>query len=354
MAEIAGKCRKFAGKVKLRFAAAIFAGMNESFRTLISMQESLALISHAHPVLLMGSCFTEHIGQRLLDRKFDTLVNPYGIVYNPVSLADNLNCLMDGHRAPASAELFEHQGLWHSWNHHGKFSGPDHLQTLSGMQQAYQNAAGFVRKAEVLMLTFGTAEVSVHIPSGRIVANNHKMPSNLFEYRRLTVNEIVEAWIPLLQQWAEKKVILTVSPVRHLRSGLIENQRSKAVLLLACAEICQQLPFVSYFPSYELLMDDLRDYRFYEADMLHPTKVAVDYIWNHFSDTCLEALSRHLGEQILKIKAAMNHRPFHANTPEHQAFLAAQLHKVKALQEKYPALDWSMEVAYFSQVAMEH
>ena len=311
-------------------------------------------MNHRQPILLMGSCFTEHIGQQLSDIKLNTLVNPYGIVYNPVSLADNLSCLMDGHRAPEYGELFEHQGLWHSWNHHSKFSGPDPELTLSGMQQAYQNATAFVRKAEVLVLTFGTAEVSVHIPSDRVVANNHKMPSNLFEYRRLTVNEIVEAWIPLLLEWTEKKVILTVSPVRHLRSGLIENQRSKAALLLACAEICQQLSFVSYFPSYELLLDDLRDYRFYEADMLHPSKVAVDYIWNHFSNVYLEAESKQLGEQILKIKTAMNHRPFHAHSTEHQAFLAAQLLKVKALEAKHPALDWTIEKEYFSQLAKEH
>lgn len=353
MVEKAGKCRKFAGKAKLRFTTAIFAGMTEPFRTLLPPQKSPFKITHEHAVLLMGSCFTEHIGQRLFDIKFNTLVNPYGIVYNPVSLADNLSCIMDGHRAPAPGELFEHLGLWHSWNHHGQFSGPDPGQTLSGMQQAYQNAADYVRKAEVLILTFGTAEVSVHIPSGRVVANNHKMPSNLFEYRQLTVREIVEVWIPLLEHWADKKVILTVSPVRHLRSGLIENQRSKATLLLACAEICQALPFVSYFPSYELLIDDLRDYRFYEADMLHPSKVAVEYIWNYFSEAYLATESRQLGEQMIKIKAAMNHRPFHANTPEHRAFLAAQLLKVKALQAKYPAIDWTLEVAYFSQTATE-
>ncbi|MCC7467281.1 MAG: GSCFA domain-containing protein [Saprospiraceae bacterium] len=327
--------------------------MIEPFRTALSQQESPFRINHTHPVLLMGSCFTEHIGQRLADRKFNTLVNPYGIVYNPVSLAENLLCLMEGNCAPASADLVEHQGLWHSWSHHGRFSGPHPDHTLADMQEAYQRAVDFIQKASVLILTFGTAEVSILRSSGRVVANNHKMPANLFEYRRLTLNEIVEAWLPLLQQWSGKKVVLTVSPVRHLRQGLIENQRSKAALVLACADLCPQLPFVSYFPSYELLLDDLRDYRFYEADMLHPSQVAVDYIWNRFSDTYLEAESRQLGEQIMKIRAAMNHRPFHANTPEHLAFRAAQLDKIKALQAKFPAIDMTLEEQYFSQAAKE-
>jgi hypothetical protein len=321
----------------------------EAFRTPIPVQSSPARLTQFSPVLLMGSCFTEHIGRQLAERKFNILQNPFGIVYNPISLAGGLEQLMQGNQPPDASQLFEHQGLWHSWDHHSRFSGPNREETLEGMQNAYYQAADFIQKATCLIITFGTSEVSVLRKEGRVVANNHKMPASWFEHGRLSVEEILEVWVPILEKWADRQVILTVSPVRHLRNGLVENQRSKARLILACEEICRAFPFASYFPSYELLMDDLRDYRFYEPDMIHPSSLAVDYIWQHFSETYMDVATRQLNERVMKINAAMKHRPFHAETPEHLAFMQAQLSRVMDLEREFPRLNWTVEKAFFSR-----
>lgn len=321
----------------------------QTFRTEISVPFSSLTLNHTDKILLMGSCFTEQIGQRLSDCKFQILLNPNGIVYNPVSLAESLDGLWSGKRSPDDSQLFEHQGLWHSWAYHSRFSAPTQKETLDSMKRAYNEATEFVQKSDCLIVTFGTADLSVLKSEGRVVANNHKMPASLFEQRRLNVEEMVGLWMPILENWSGKKVLLTVSPVRHLRQGLIENQRSKAVLLLACEAICQQLPFVHYFPAYELLMDDLRDYRFYDKDMVHPSTLAVDYIWKQFSEAYFSESTQQLNERIMKIKSAMHHRPFHPHTTEHQAFLLAQLERIQLVKQEFPDIDWSIEQAYFSQ-----
>jgi hypothetical protein len=198
-----------------------------------------------------------------------------------------------------------------------------------------------------LLLTFGTSEVYTLRETGKVVANNHKMPANLFDLRRLSVAEIVDSTLEAVQLIRlvnpNIQLVLTVSPVRHLRSGLIENQRSKAALLLACEEICRQSPAAQYFPAYELLLDDLRDYRFYAKDMIHPSEVAVDYVWQFFSNTFFYEKNRKLHERIERIQAAARHRPFHPDTAAHQAFVHAQLAAIASLVQEYPGLDFSAE-----------
>ena len=295
----------------------------------------------------MGSCFTEHIGAKLAEHKFQVLNNPFGIVYNPISMAQGLERLVAGDQAFTQEALFENAGLWHSWLHHGRFSQPDPEAALAGINQAYQEAVSFLKQTKVLLLTFGTADVFLRTENGQIVANNHKMPAAGFTTRRLSVEEIVTNTLRALQQVKaqnpELQVVLTVSPVRHLRGGLVENQRSKATLVLACAEICVQMPEVHYFPAYELVLDDLRDYRFYAADMLHPSAVAIDYVWQFFVETYLSEKTKQLNARIAKIRAAAQHRPFHAQTPEHQAFVRAQRAAIEALQQEIPDLDFSVE-----------
>ena len=245
-----------------------------SFRTTLLHSPSPTPITHAHQLLLIGSCFTEHIGQKLFERKFNTLINPFGIVYNPHSIAQCINRLSAENQAFEAEMLFENAGLWHSWEHHGYFSHPDKNEALKGLNSAYRVAADHLKKTDFLMLTLGTAEVFELRETHQIVANNHKMPASLFTSRRLSVAEIVETFKNALSNLKQInpsiQVILSVSPVRHLRNGMIENQRSKATLILACEALCSQLDNTHYFPAYELLMDDLRDYRFYTSDMLHP------------------------------------------------------------------------------------
>lgn len=327
--------------------------MNTPFRTALSPVPAPFQIGHNDQLLLIGSCFTEHIGQKLANFKFRTLTNPYGIVYNPWSIVQCLDRLCAGNQPFELADLFENAGLWHSWEHHGCFSKPDKKETLEGINSAYLKAAEALKKTDVLLLTFGTAEVFTLRPTGQVVANNHKMPGTWFDQRRLSVAEIVEKTLEVLDRLAQLrasapvKVILTVSPVRHLRQGLVENQRSKATLILACEEICRHQLSAQYFPAYELLLDDLRDYRFYAADMVHPTAVAVDYVWQFFSETFFSEPTSRLNDRIGKVLAGFQHRPFNPQTAQHQAFMRQQLALIASLKQEYPRLDFGEEESYF-------
>jgi lysophospholipase L1-like esterase len=323
----------------------------ETFRTELNCPQAPFNLDQGDPVLLVGSCFTEHLGGRLSERKFPVLTNPFGIVYNPESMIRSLERLSDGERPFERADLFEHQGLWHSWEHHGSFSDPDWEAALLRINASYREASLFLKKAEYLILTLGTADVHVLRGSGQVVANNHKMPGEVFGQRRLGAEETAERLAGLLTrlkaQQPALQVILTISPVRHLRLGHVENQRSKSVLVLACADVCARLPWVDYFPAYELLLDDLRDYRFYGPDMVHPSETAVEYIWDVFSRVYFTEATRALNRQMEKVLAAVRHRPFHPDTAAHRAFASGQLQVLKQLEEAHPGLDFSAERAHF-------
>lgn len=325
-----------------------------SFRTPLLPSISPCQIGHNDQIMLVGSCFTEHIGGRLSERKFQTAVNPFGIVYNPVSIARCLERLLLENHLFSEKELFENGGLWHSWEHHGHFSKPARNTTLTGINAAYTQSAQQLKFTNRLLLTLGTAEVFLLQQNGQIVGNNHKMPATIFQQKRLQVAEVTDILSAVVAKLTEKKpdlqVILSVSPVRHLRNGMVENQRSKAVLVLACDALCRQRPNVHYFPAYELLLDDLRDYRFYASDMLHPSEVAVDYIWEYFSGMFFTEETRKLNITIEKILAAANHRPFNPDTPEHQAFQAAQLVSIDKLKKEWPGMDFSAEQVRFQSV----
>jgi len=316
------------------------------FRTTISPILSDVKIAHHDGVLCLGSCFAEHMGRRLNRLKFPTLLNPSGIVYNPVSLAESLERLLS--REPfGEAGLFENLGLWHSFSHHGAFSHPDKKTALENINHSLAEAWSFLPKTSRLLVTLGTAHVFIFKKNGRIVANCHKVPGAQFERRRLSVEEVVVALAPVFKKLKERRpeleIVTTVSPVRHLCDGLVENQRSKATLVLALAQICRELPFVHYFPAYEIVLDDLRDYRFYEADMAHPNQQAVDYIWRHFEQGYFDEKTVDLCRQIERIVSAVEHRPFHRQSPEHEAFVRRQLSAIDALCAKHPALNFEEE-----------
>ncbi len=308
-------------------------------------------VGHSDRLLLAGSCFTGHIGGQLAAFKFPVLTNPFGIVYNPASIVRCFERLLAENHFFTGHDIFENTGLWHSWEHHGMYSKPGRDETLAGMNAAYAESVAFLKKTNRLLLTFGTADVFELQSTGQIVANNHKMPAAFFRERRLSVAEIVEDTTGVLKkiknQNHDLQVVLTVSPVRHLRGGAVANQRSKAALVLACEEICRQLDFAYYFPAYELLLDDLRDYRFYAPDMVHPSDVAVQYIWDFFSDTFFSEATKRLNERIGKIAAAAKHRPFNPDTTEHRAFAQAQLDAIENLKREWPGLDFGVETAYF-------
>ncbi|MCB0570642.1 MAG: GSCFA domain-containing protein [Phaeodactylibacter sp.] len=321
-----------------------------AFRTIVSMPEYPFRISYPNQLLSLGSCFAEHIGRKLEERHFPSLLNPFGIQYNPVSIARGLERLLQD--APFRPhELLEHQGLWHSFWHHGVFSHPNLEQALAGMNNAYRRAQAFLLSANRLILTLGTAHVFVYRPTGDVVANCHKLPGSAFDRRRISPREAMAALEPVLQELRlrlpELEVILTISPVRHIRDGLVENQRSKSVLLLAAAELARQHGFIHYFPAYEIVVDELRDYRFYEADMIHPSALAVDYIWERFGQAFFEEETHRIVQRVEKIRAASQHRPFHPRSAEHQRFLGQQLSLIDALEREFPFLKLEQERRIF-------
>ena len=320
------------------------------FRTTIDIPEYAFRIGHEQQGLLVGSCFAASMGERLTEMKMPVTVNPFGVVYNPMSVIHTLETIENGKSVDAN-HLTEHNNLWFSFSHHGSFASPDPAEAMARINQSIVTGQKALRKADYLVLTLGTAWVYELLESGEIVNNCHKLPAKTFRRRRLSVEEIVSAFECLFGKplYRDKKIILTVSPIRHLKDGLAENQLSKATLLVAVHWLVEQFDNVHYFPAYEILMDDLRDYRFYERDMVHPSAVAVDYIWERFSGAIISTDSQKLFKRIEKIRNARAHRPFNPDTAQHRAFKNALLAEVIELRGQYPALDFSEEFNYFSE-----
>ncbi|MEM1320947.1 MAG: GSCFA domain-containing protein [Bacteroidota bacterium] len=320
--------------------------MNPTFRSLLPLHPLPFSVGHSDKILCMGSCFAQHIGRRLQAAKFDLRLNPFGILYNPASLQQGLRRLTTqqpfGHQ-----DLFEHQGQWHSFAHHSHFSALSAEAALEKINDAYEQGQQQLQSAQLLILTWGSARVFRHLASYQIVGNCHKLPAQAFTHELLSVAAITESWTALLDQLRRYnpglQVLLSISPVRHLRDGLIANQRSKATLLLAAAQLEAAYDFVHYFPAYELLLDDLRDYRFYAEDLAHPNQLAVNYIWEYFKKAALKEESLALLPQIERVQAAAAHRPFQPQSPQHQAFIAKQLARIAELEQQYNFLDFSPE-----------
>lgn len=316
------------------------------FRTVFEVGAADCTINHRNGIAAIGSCFTEHIGGRLQTYKFRTALNPFGILYNPASIAGALERLLSGTLYEAG-DLFQHQGLWHSFDHHGRYSFPDRERALEKINMDLQDGTAALRQADRLLITLGTAGVFVVQKTGRIAANCHKLPGDTFKRRRMSVSEISDCLSPVFEQMKSEspdlRIVLTVSPVRHLREGFIENQRSKAALLLAVEELCLRHDFARYFPAYELLMDDLRDYRFYDADMAHPSLAAIDYIWEQFTGSYFTEETRRIIDAVQKLMTAAAHRPFHPESPAHRAFVERTLADMAELERQHPFLDFSAE-----------
>ena len=325
----------------------------KSFRTELADWPSSTAFTHADGVLCMGSCFAEHIGARLAERKFSTLTNPSGIIYNPVSLAQTLQWIAEG-RVFSEADVFEHEGQWNSFYHHSRLSALSREALLEGINRQMEAAGAFFRKRTTrILLTLGTAMVYEHKERGEVVANCHKLPSSAFTRRRLSVEEVtgpLSGFFRMLENnRPDTEVILTLSPVRHLREGMVENQRSKAVLALAVAGLEEAFARVHYFPAYELLLDDLRDYRFYAEDLVHPNAQAIDYIWDFFSRTYFPKETQQVVREVEEILSAARHRPFQPDSPAHQAFREKQLQKIGELEKRYPFLDFGEERRAFGK-----
>jgi GSCFA family len=324
----------------------------DRFRTIVDVSEMPERISHHRHVLCAGSCFVETMGERLRDFRFNACVNPSGPLFNPASIASLLRRL-DAPEPYAEADLFESAGLWHSWDHHGMFSAAAPRECLSAINTALAAGSRAFKNLDVLMLTFGTAFVYRLAATGKIVANCHKQPSSLFVRELLSVKDIVDEYARIFTRTYEMRpdacCIVTISPVRHLRDDPHENLVSKSILVCAVHELQKAFPRLYYFPAYEIMMDELRDYRFYNADMAHPNEIATDYIWEKFIEACVDEESRKFIKDYEPIRSAMGHEVMKGGVAV-KKFGSEQLERVKELEKKYPDMSFEKEKKYFTRL----
>lgn len=325
-----------------------------AFFTEIEIPEYPWKMDYSKSMMLFGSCFSENIGQKLIDLKFRVDMNPFGILYNPESIANSLKILLEK-RLFTEKDLFSDQGLWSSFYHHSRFSDVDRGVALEKINSRIEASSVFLKNADFLVITFGTSWVYELKSSGLIVSNCHKLPAAEFKRYRLGVMEITEGYRELLEQvWKLNpglKVIFTISPIRHWKDGAVENQVSKATLLLAADRLITGFGPSScgYFPSYELMMDELRDYRFYAEDMLHLSPVATDYIFERFSKVMMTKESTELSKRVMKIRKAFEHRPLNPKSAGFKAFIQQNLLLLDELISQFPSLDFNEEKVFFEQ-----
>ena len=305
------------------------------FRTEINIDAFPVKIKLKNQILTTGSCFSDAIGNQLKKNKFNTLVNPFGTNYNPHSIHQSLQYAIRRETVP-SHSFVENQGIHLNYNFHSSFSSVDQTETKKIIEKVIENTHHSLKQAQWIFITYGTAWVYERIDTKEIVANCHKIPANQFSKSLLSQKKVLESFDSLYSDLkkfnSNGKIILTVSPVRHLKDTLPFNNVSKSVLRLACHTLTEKYNDVYYFPSYEIMMDDLRDYRFYKSDMIHPSDEAEEYIWNKFADCCFDDETKAFLKKWKSIQTAVNHKPFHPLSESHQRFLKHTLTELRAIQ----------------------
>jgi hypothetical protein len=319
-------------------------------------------IDHQHRLLLLGSCFTEHIGEALKEWKFPVLQNPHGILFGSDAICRALDDYLQG-RVYQADDLFRLNECWHSWQHHSRFSSTDPIRALEKINRSIQETHEWLKQADWLILTLGSAftyrltdQASAGgLSTGAAVANCHRAPTNWFRKELLSVEKIqsgLQQRIAELRKVNSKlKVLFTISPVRHIRDGVVENNRSKARLIQAVEELTIQQADCFYFPAYEFVVDVLRDHRFYDIDLVHPNYAATQFVLDRFCEYACTDQTRSLIEEIRSLVSARKHRVQYPETNAHRQFLTVHHKKTMELKKRYPALDLSEELAYFSGVA---
>ncbi|MCL2560890.1 MAG: GSCFA domain-containing protein [Rikenellaceae bacterium] len=317
------------------------------FRTRVNIAPFERKIGHTQSGLSLGSCFATNVAAHMRRAKLRVADNPFGVLFNPLSVANALERLADG-REFGRDDLVWNGDMWCNFSLHGSFSSPCAEEALYSMNRAVRDGAQQLESADYVIITFGTAWV--YERNGAVVANCHKLPAAEFVRRRLAVEEIVARYDALFTSSAlrGKHIILTVSPVRHTKDGLAENSLSKAVLIEAVHALSERHATADYFPAFEIVCDELRDYRFYAADMVHPSEVAVQYIWERFAKAALTERARDAAKAAESVVTAVEHRPLHPAAASHTTFRAAILNRIVTLAERYPEIDFSEEIRYFS------
>ena len=297
--------------------------------------------------MMWGSCFVENIGALLTNNKFVCNINPFGILYNPASIAEALRTLMQGGEYTES-NLRCDKGIWYSLMHHSSFSSSNKEECLRLINTRIHSGRSFLADANWLIITLGTSRVYEWKENGKIVGNCHKLPERMFTRRLLEVDEIVLEYRELLKQLSgynpKIRILFTVSPIRHAKDGMHGNQINKATLLLAIDKICHEFDFCHYFPSYEIMMDDLRDYRFYADDMLHPSPMAVNYIWQCLKESCFSKETLRAINEWKEIEKGLSHKPFNPDSEAYHDFVSQILLKIERMKENFPYLDIQKEI----------
>ena len=304
-------------------------------------------LNYSQSSFFMGSCFAENIGDTMQQFKFKTIVNPHGILYNPLSIAVALRRYMKSDFVTES-ELFFANDCWNSWEHHSRFSNPDQQNCLLAINKNISDAHVSLKNAEWLFITFGSA--FVYRKNNKLVSNCHKQPQKEFLKQLLNPSEIIDAYTSLMMELKKfnpkLKIVFTISPVRYVRDGVVENNLSKARLIDAVHQLKNDAAF--YFPAYELVIDDLRDYRFYKEDMVHPNEQAVKYVFDKFRNSFFDESTDSLFERINEILLAKKHKPFNADSTSHKKFKNKFLQRIQSIQTQHPFLDLRAEQTYFS------
>lgn len=292
-------------------------------------------IELAQPLLTIGSCFSESIGNKLLENKFDTLVNPFGTIFDPLSITRLLTNSLNNNTPEADTYILS-EGVYKNLELHSSFTGLSQDELELQIRARLSITHEFLRSAKWLLVTFGTAHVYKYKKTSAYIANCQKLSAKSFNRELMSVKYLKEDFTEFLQKLKDfnpsLNIILTVSPVRHLKDGIVENMISKSILRVFCHELATSNESIHYYPAYELMMDDLRDYRFYEEDMIHPSAQAIDYIWGHFCNSLMSKNSLSFIETWKKIFDAMSHKAFNPSTAAHQNFLRNTLQKLKAIK----------------------
>lgn len=319
-------------------------------QTVIDIKEFSQKITPHTKTLLLGSCFSTNIGQRMAENKFFATTNPTGTLYNPASICRAIE-LMESGKIVTLSDLEFCDGLYYSFDFHSSFSSVDPLDAIAKMNRALDMGRKALESCDVIILTWGSAWAYNLKDGGQAVANCHREAGSKFNRMLLSVDEITNMVSVITQRgpYCNKQIILTVSPIRHLGDGAAENMLSKAHLIAASHAIVANNNNVSYFPSFEIMIDELRDYRFYQEDMTHPSKVAIDYIWERFMQAGLNQEAANMVKDLQRIKLALGHRPFNKNAPSYKKFVENTLKQISQLKEKYPTISLTEEVNFISE-----
>ena len=312
----------------------------EEFRTVVKLKKTPFSLDYQNPILCMGSCFATHIAHKLSYHKFEVTQNPFGVIFHPLAIENLLN-RVEEERCFCEDDFFFHNELWHCYELHSDLSHPNLETAVQNANSQLEIFKKSLQKSNTFILTLGTAWV-YELLSGKVVANCHKMPQKHFTKRLLSVEEIKNS-LHKINKLARKqnpnfRFVWTISPVRHIKDGFVENNRSKAHLITALHAFLEENATENqyYFPAYEMVMDELRDYRFYTSDMLHPSDVAVNYILQSFKNQFFTGETQQLCEEIEKIQKSLEHKPFHSQSQSHQTFVKKLEKRIAEIEKKYP------------------